>query len=105
MGRKPRAGEVYTPIDERTGEPPPNLVIIQRSLEQLLDLHWRQRLPRTFASQQQRWLQFARWWLEINAGKPLADILKEEGVAPAKHAALRRGFEHWRRAEEKKRRA
>jgi hypothetical protein len=48
-------------------------------------------------------MQFARWWLKINAGKPLADILKEE-VPRAKHSALRKGFERWRRAEEKKRR-
>jgi hypothetical protein len=93
-GGEPKIGDILVPLDG-AGHPLPNPVIIRMSIEQVCRWLWTLFPP--IPSGRGHELQFSRWWLAIRAGKRLADILREEGIPTAKHAAMRKHFERWRR--------
>jgi hypothetical protein len=94
-GREPTIGDVLVPLDG-AGHPLPNPVIIHTNIEEVC--RWLRTLFLPLPLHRGHELEFSRWFLAIEAGKRLADILREEGIPTAKHAAMRKQFERWRRA-------
>jgi hypothetical protein len=71
-------------------------VVIHTNIEEVC--RWLRTLFPPMPSDRGHEAQFSRWFFAIEAGKRLADILREDGIPPARHAAMRKRFERWRRA-------
>jgi hypothetical protein len=93
-GREPMIGDIHVPLDD-AGHPLPNPVIIRTNIEQVCRWLWTLFPPPPSGHGQE--VQFGRWWVRIQNGERLADILREAVPEEKRRLTMRKNFERWRR--------